>query len=1173
MLQIKHIKKTYRTGQLVQKALDDVSLNLRDNEFVAILGPSGSGKTTMLNIIGGLDRYDEGDLIINGISTKEYKDRDWDSYRNHSVGFVFQSYNLIPHQSILANVELALTISGVSKAERRRRAIKALQDVGLGDQLHKKPNQLSGGQMQRVSLARALVNDPEILLADEPTGALDSETSRQVMDLLKDVAKDRLVVMVTHNPELAEEYANRIVRVKDGKILEDTNPVPEKELLTLPEGRHENMGKTSMSFLTALSLSFNNLKTKMGRTLLVAFAGSIGIIGIALILSMSNGVNAYIKSIEEETLSEYPIDIMRQTSNMSSMLLEQTAVEKAKDGVVTEQKMVSNIAGGQKVNDLKHFREYLESGKSDIDTYAKAIEYNYGLTPQIWLEEKDELVQVCPDPLMQSVFGGNSMMSAMLSTSSMTERFRSLPADSELYIDQYDVKAGHWPQNKNEAVLVLSPSGKVADLTLYSLGLRPYDELMKVKDAVQNSKQAPKTTPSKEWNYDDFIGISYKALPASAMYEYDSKFKVWKDQTENGEFIKKAVAKGQDLKIVGVVQPKEDTNIAMLQNGIYYSADLLPELMKEASESKVVKEQIAHPDLNIFTDEKFGSKGDASFEAEDLFTVDEDAFKDAFKVDTSALSLNPADFSQNISFDPSSLNLDGLIDPDALMSAMPSLDASMIQKMMQGVSIDLSEQTLTDLFNQVMGGYMDYVKDNPNANPSNLGQGLQAYLLSDEAQNYLKEQINTFYNEQIKDILTQEMVTNLLQSIITGYEEFAKTQPDPADTNANLNAYLQSDQVKNLISQFVSEVQGKLQAVTISDDQVRVMLSHLADGYDTYANANGYPSVSGMSQAFSEYLQQPATQKMLLEQAGKIVNTKQLSDNLTNILSDSMNQFSAAFSTQISQVMSAVMSQVASQLGSTLSSGFANMGDGLENMFSMNPEALAGAFKMNLSEQDFMNLMMSMAGAEANSYENNLKKLGYADVNDPNSIEIYPKDFESKDKIDGIIRTYNEQQIDDGHADREITYTDMVGTMMSSVTTIIDTVSYVLIGFVSVSLVVSSIMIGVITYISVLERKKEIGILRSIGASKHNISEVFNAETFITGLLAGLIGVGISLILLIPINILIHHLSGNMAVNAFLPWQAAVLLIALSTGLTMLGGLLPSKKAANSDPVSALRTE
>ena len=632
MLQIQHICKEYRTGTLVQKALDDVSLNFRDNEFVAILGPSGSGKTTFLNIIGGLDRYDSGDLIINGISTKKYKDRDWDSYRNHTIGFVFQSYNLIPHQTVLANVELALTISGIGKEERKKRAIEALKKVGLGEQLHKKPSQMSGGQMQRVAIARALVNDPDILLADEPTGALDTATSVQVMELLKEVAKDRLVVMVTHNPELAEEYATRIVTLKDGKIRSDTDEFYVNEAV-MKEPEHKNMGKASMSFLTALSLSFNNLKTKKARTLLTSFAGSIGIIGIALILALSNGVNAYIKSIEEETLSEYPLQIQSTGFDMTSMMVgnmdsgsgSSDKKETKKDGEVKVMQMMTNMFSTMDSNDLKSLKKYLDSGKSGIEDYTSAVEYYYSISPQIFRQNKDGSVrQVNPDKSFESLgIGSGASTSSLMSSMMSTNVFFEMPKTESLYENQYDVKAGRWPQNYNECVLVLTSDGGISDFLLYTLGLRDQLELDEMIQEFINEEDVNTPADIGNYTYEDILDKTFKLVNVSECYEYDSQYKIWKDKSDNKEYIKKLVDQGEDLKIVGIVQASEDANASALTPGIGYPQSLAEHVAKEATKSEIVKDQLENPSKNVFTGEQFGTTEEKNgLDANSLFTVD-----------------------------------------------------------------------------------------------------------------------------------------------------------------------------------------------------------------------------------------------------------------------------------------------------------------------------------------------------------------------------------------------------------------------------------------------------------------------------------------------------------------------------------------------------------------------
>ena len=592
MLQIRDIHKEYKTGSLVQKALDGVSLNLRDNEFVAILGPSGSGKTTLLNIIGGLDRYDNGDLIINGVSTKRYKDRDWDSYRNHTIGFVFQSYNLIPHQTVLSNVELALTISGISGKERRQKALDALDKVGLREQAHKKPNQMSGGQMQRVAIARALVNDPDILLADEPTGALDTETSIQVMDLLKEVAKDRLVVMVTHNPELAEEYATRIVKLKDGKITADSDPFePElKEDALTPV--HKNLGKASMSFFTALALSFNNLWTKKTRTILVAFAGSIGIIGIALILSLSNGINTYIDKIEAQTLSQYPLSIERSSISFMSMMMVSTETwEPAKEGEVTEVPSVSQILSTVRTNDLISLRTYFDNEKKEIYDLTNGIEYSYSIEPQIFRFEKNgEFRQINPNNDFASM--GLSSSSVFTSAYSMNVFFE-MPENESLYINQYNVKAGRWPQNSNEAVLVLTSNGAVSDYIIYAFGLRDTAELDKMVRDFSNGIEVVSDQEHYTWHYEDFMGKTFKVVPAYEFYKYDEKQKVYTDMRNSNDYMRSLLKKSQDLKIVGIIQPKENQDILMLNSGIYYGKDLKEELRAKAENADIVKKQLA----------------------------------------------------------------------------------------------------------------------------------------------------------------------------------------------------------------------------------------------------------------------------------------------------------------------------------------------------------------------------------------------------------------------------------------------------------------------------------------------------------------------------------------------------------------------------------------------------
>jgi putative ABC transport system permease protein len=792
MLQIKNIHKEYKTGNLIQKALDDVSLNLRDNEFVAILGPSGSGKTTLLNIIGGLDRYDNGDLIINGISTKKYKDRDWDSYRNHTIGFVFQSYNLIPHQTLLANVELALTISGFPKSKRKQKALEALEKVGLVSQAHKKPNQLSGGQMQRVAIARALVNDPDILLADEPTGALDSETSVQVMELLKEVAKDRLVVMVTHNPELAEKYATRIVNLKDGVIRSDTDPyIIENE--TNKKAEHKNMGKTSMSFLTSLFLSFNNLKTKKGRTALVSFAGSIGIIGIALILSLSNGVNNYIKSIEEETLSEYPIQIQSTGIDISSMLVnddDKKSDDKNNDINVTAR--ITNMFSKMGSNDLASLRKYLESSESNIYEYSKSIEYQYDVTPIIYSSDINNLRQINPDTSFSSLgIGSESTTNSLMSSMMSTDVFYQMPSDTKLFEDQYDIKAGKLPTNYNECVVVLTSSGNISDFMLYTLGLRDYSEF----NNIINQFLAGKTAESPEYSenrysYEDMLGITFKLINSSDRYEYDDEYKIWRDKSENTDYMKNVVENGEDLKIVGVIQPKEGATAPMLQAGIGYSASLTNYIIDKSYQSQIVKEQLASPEINVFTGKRFDdTENNSSLDMSSLIEVDSNAIKSAFKIDQSKIKV---DFS----------NMNNLIN----QTNLPELD---INDIMSKLEFSISNDEMKDLMTEIMQGYNDYIdKYHPDANLNNISEKLLEYINSKEAQELIKQEIEKAIKENGKIEITQDQMKEIMTKVLDGFKEYAKENniPDTTKLEEYLSEYLQSEEVKTIVSNRLTKI-------------------------------------------------------------------------------------------------------------------------------------------------------------------------------------------------------------------------------------------------------------------------------------------------------------------------------------------------------------------------------
>lgn len=1076
MLQIKNIYKEYKTGSLIQKALDDVSLNLRDNEFVAILGPSGSGKTTLLNIIGGLDRYDKGDLIINEISTKHYKDRDWDSYRNHTIGFVFQSYNLIPHQTILANVELALTISGVSKNERKQKALKALEQVGLAQQAHKKPNQLSGGQMQRVAIARALVNNPDILLADEPTGALDSTTSVQVMELLKEVAADRLVVMVTHNPELAESYATRIVNLKDGKIRSDTNPyVVDNEKEQKPQ--HKNMGKTAMSFLTSLSLSFNNLKTKKGRTFLTSFAGSIGIIGIALILSLSNGVNIYIKSVEEDTLSEYPLQIQSTGIDMTSLLMGDSN-EAGKDGDITVSKRLNSMFSTIGSNDLTSLKKYLEGGQSHIDQYAKSVEYTYAVAPRIYQSDAEKLRQLNPDISFASLgMGSGASMNNLMSSMMSTDVFFPMPENTALFQNQYDVKAGRWPNSYNECILVLSPRGTINDFLLYPLGLRNYSELDRMINQFINEENIDMPSDIGSYSYDDILGTTFKLINSSDCYEYDEQYKIWRDKTDNVEYMKNIVKNGEDIKLVGIVQPKEGVTAAMLPSGINYPASLTTHVIDHAKNSNIVKEQLKHPEINVFTGKGFYDTDDKNaFDMNSLFEIDAEAMKAAFQIDQSKIKV---DFS----------NLNDMITTNSL----PKLN---LNELLNKLDFSMPQGSMEKLMNELLDGYQDYSKNHPEADFDQISKQLSEYLQSNEASQIINQEIAKIIKENGSLTLTQTQMQQIMQAVMKGYLE--------------------------------------------------------------YAQQNDMTGITEMNQQFMKYLESNQAKQIISKNLAAIIQAQHLDEQLNEIMQ---------------KYMTSVMASMSQSLEKEMQSSIADLSKSMANAISIDEKAFANAFKMKMNEEELYELFTSLMTKEHVSYDGNLKKLGYADYEQPDGISIYPKDFEGNRAITDLLDDYNNRMKKDGNEDKVIAYTDMVGTLMSSVTTIIDTISYVLIAFVSISLIVSSIMIGVITYISVLERKKEIGILRAIGASKHNISQVFNAETFIIGSLAGVIGIGITLVLLIPINQVIAMLAEGVNVKAALPPIAGVVLILLSIALTLIGGIIPSRKAAKEDPVSALRSE
>ncbi len=984
MLSLTNICKTYQAGDSEVHALRSVSLRFRKNEFVSILGPSGCGKTTLLNIIGGLDRYTDGQLSVNGIPTSEFKDRDWDSYRNHSIGFVFQSYNLIPHQTVLANVELALTLSGVSKSERRRRAEEALKKVGLGDQLKKKPNQMSGGQMQRVAIARALVNDPDILLADEPTGALDSETSVQIMEILREISADKLIIMVTHNPDLAEEYSSRIIRLLDGKITSDSNPYSEEEEAAERAAaekltKKEKFSKTQMSFFTALSLSTNNLLTKKGRTLLTAFAGSIGIIGIALILSLSHGINLYIEKVQEDTLSTYPITIQKETVDMASLMASMTGAQNSaaehEDGKVYSSRLMYDVldtmmSADVHANNLTDFRTFIESEESGFRDHVSSITYQYGIQPTVYgADTSEKITKINPPdmfadmmPQTETPQAAGGMMSLM-STSGGMNIWTEMIDNEELLSDQYDVIAGRWPDAYNEVVLLVDSNNEINDVYLYALGLKDSAELKEMMQAVAKGESF--NAESTVWTYDELLSREFKLVLPTDCYQRREDG-TWEYKGDNDSFMKVIVDEAETVKIVGIIRPNPAAVATSIQGAIGYTPELTEYIINQVNGSAIVKEQLANAAVDVLT----GLPFDDGTMAEP--TVAEQA--------------------------------------EAIRRAIGKMTAA------ERASI---------------------------------------------------------YTAAVSEL------------------------PDEA-----------------------AMAQAQQQAAAMTPDQLMGMLTQ------------AMIAQSGMDEAtVSSYL-------------------TQMSDE---------ERFGYALTVLAASVKAQYAAEMQASLGTMSTDQLAAMMDGL--LTSLTDEEITAQFA------DYMPDTVSDS-----TYEANLSLLGYADLTKPTSILIYCDTFEAKDMVSSLIEDYNRSCVDDGRDEDIINYTDYVALMMSSISTIINVISYVLIAFVSISLVVSSIMIGIITYISVLERTKEIGILRSIGASKKDISRVFNAETLIIGFAAGAIGIIVTLLLCIPANLIIEHLT-DIPNLAQLPVAGGVILILISTGLTMFAGLIPSRVAAKKDPVIALRTE
>ncbi len=1188
MLQIKDISKQYKTGDLVQTALDGVSLNLRDNEFVSILGPSGSGKTTLLNVIGGLDRYDSGDLIINGISTKKYTDRDWDSYRNHTIGFIFQSYNLIPHQTVLSNVELALTISGISRRERRRRAKEALESVGLGNQLHKKPNQMSGGQMQRVAIARALVNNPDILLADEPTGALDSDTSVQVMELLKEVSKDRLVVMVTHNPELAEDYSSRIVRLRDGRIIDDTNPYEvDDEVLAEPE--HKNMGKSSMSVFTSLALSFNNLWTKKARTLLTSFAGSIGIIGIALIMSLSTGFQKYIDKIQEDTLSTYPLTIQSETADMMSAMTAMGAViEDSKDvapETVREQQMISQMFAQIGSNDLGAFKAHLESKMDEIGDAINALKYGYSITPRIYAADTSEkVIQVNPGTLFGEMTG-NAMMSAYMDTNV----FQEMIGNQVLLDSQYDVLRGKWPEAPDELVMVLNNPKFISDYTAYTLGMRDPDELSDMVQQVMEGNEVEVAGEPMEWTYDELLSLRFRLVIPSDLYRYNEEFSVWEDMSSDAEYMRELIDNGTELRVVGIVCPKDGVSASALMPGIAYTSGLTDYIIDKAEESPVVSAQLSDSDVDVFTGKPFdllASGSDLDFQ--DMISVDTDMLSSAFGINLGQdfladkmeeymgelgdeISGNTApaqaDFIDTLGKLASGMlrkHISDNADPATGKAYLRLSDAEVI------VTAYLSGSEAEALMSELEAEYKL-----PEGTLRQVYRPLLLGLISDYVSSSMPD--IELPDAELPDVELPDMEIPDVE--IPGVDLPGIEQPDPDAPDLEIPAPetpdtdIPDDPAQPTEPDVPSEPSqsDEPSGVQETDTGAPVATANGLVGDRTIMALFRLMMASGGDASVPSGTDAPVVPDISIDPdlfAAEISEDKVDAVVEAYLANTVVNATAAAMSLTMTEA--ALQTDIAAKMGEFS----ADMMLSVAKSFNVDAGKLASAFDFELDEDELARLMNTFSDPNRErTAESNLHALGYADRSQPTSISVYMVDFTAKERFLAFIDGYNKDMEDSGQEDLVINYTDMTGVLMSSVKTIVDSVSYVLIAFVAVSLIVSSIMIGIITYISVLERTKEIGVLRAIGASKKNISQVFNAETFIIGMCSGAIGVGITLALLPPINAIIHALTDATDINAQLPVVSAVVLVLLSMLLTIIGGLIPSRKAANRDPVIALRSE
>ncbi len=1134
MLELKGITKEYKTGAETVHALRGIDLAFRESEFVSILGPSGCGKTTMLNILGGLDQYTSGDLLIDGISTKEYKDADWDAYRNDTIGFVFQSYNLISHQTVLSNVELALTLSGVSASERRERAIAALEQVGLGDQINKKPAEMSGGQVQRVAIARALINDPSIILADEPTGALDTETSTQVMAILKEISADRLVIMVTHNPDLAGTYSTRIVRLSDGQVISDSDPFdpgsydmiegisiePDSSQATASRrrktsGRAARRRNKSMSLGTALHLSLNNLMTKKARTLLTAFAGSIGIIGIALILSVSNGFQTYIDKLEEDTLSSYPFTIMSETADMTSMITAFMANASDTEGEnsgnkLHEQQIMTDLLASVGSNDLASFKKHIDSNIDTIGNWFNSYQYSYGLSVNIYSTNMEYgPIRVSPGSIMQSYMSGLQQSNFSMMN---TDVFFQMMDNEELLKSQYKVLAGKWPEKYDELLLVLDSEDQLNDYIVYTLGLRDPQELKDMINDVMDGKKVENTNKRLEWTYDDFLGMEFALVHACDTYRRNSSYDVWEDMSDDDDYMEDLIKNSEKLHISGIVCAKEASGANAMDSGVGYLPSLTRHMIEYAAESDIVKIQLVNKSIDVFSGKSFEDIRNDNSEGlgfEDMISIDEGKLKKA---------------------------LGGDMDPNAIQKDIENI----AKKEVKDLADNDSAEKIEDDVNKALTNGCNAMLENLR------GQADDSEIFSvdsDSVEEALSKSLDTGKHAQI------------VNPLLTGFSELLKASGP--DMQAGVKTAVIIEAVKN----------GATEAeLTITDEQAAQIAAVLTE--------NGSIDADTLTVIIPEL--PPAMAPMIAPALSGIpsqIPASVFNEALFTALSQTVEPYTTNDEVQkgIKQYGQGIeMMQDAQVVGPALGKAAEAVG----KQFNIDPDGIADAFTMKMDEDEITRLITAyISGGAETSYDTNLVKLGYADINKPFSMSFFLKDFESKENFLKFIDDYNDEMKANGDEDMVISYTDVTGVLIKSVKNITNAVSYVLIAFVAISLVVSSIMIGVITYISVLERTKEIGILRAIGASKKDIARIFNAETIIIGLCAGVIGIGLSLLLLIPINKILIGLTKISALKAILPAVGGVALVFISIFLTFIAGLIPSGMAARKDPVVALRTE